>query len=156
MAAVLYLLFRPVDTVIFKLVELIGVGDIVNELRRSLNPNSFPEWFVYSLPGGLWLLAFQNTLTWLRGFKGKWLIPLVVLASFMGIGLELIQALHITDGRFDWVDVLFYSISTLLALSNIWLVRKRWEIYSSNNTSPKIVAVSFVVFTVLIYLADIV
>ena len=155
-AAGLYLLFRPTETVIYRIVDFLGGGSIVDSLRSDINITSFPEWFVYSLPGGLWLLAFQNTITWAKNFKGKWLIPIVIAASFTGIGLELLQAVHLTDGRFDWLDVVFYSFATILSLSNIWLVKRKWEIYSNNNTSPKLAGAAFVLFTIIIYLADIV
>tara|TARA_B100001778_G_C18450753_1_gene566611 strand:- start:363 stop:881 length:519 start_codon:yes stop_codon:yes gene_type:complete len=156
LAAVLYVLLRPVDTVIFKIVAFFGGDDFINLIRESVNVSTFPEWFVYSLPGGLWLLAFQNTITWIKRFKGRWLIHLVLLASFSGIGLELLQALHLTDGVFDWVDVLLYCLATLLSLSNVWLVKWKWEFYVKNESSAKFLGLTFVAFTVLIYLADIV
>tara|TARA_B100001173_G_scaffold154982_1_gene134346 strand:+ start:246 stop:809 length:564 start_codon:yes stop_codon:yes gene_type:complete len=156
LAGLLYLLFRPIDTVIYKIVVLIGGDTIIHSLRQSINISSFPEWFVYSLPGGLWLLAFQNTITWIKRFEGRWLIPSVLLASCLGIGLEILQSLHLTDGVFDWVDVLFYSLATLLSLSNVWLVKWKWEFYASNESSPKLLGLAFVAFAVVIYLADIV
>ena len=155
-AALLYLLLRPVDTVIYKIVSVLGGDTFVHSLRAGIDVSVLPEWFVYSLPGGLWLLAFQNTITWIKRFKGRWLIHFVILASFSGIGLELLQALHLTDGVFDWVDVLFYGFATLLSLSNVWLVKWKWELYVKNESSPKLLGMAFVAFTVLIYLADIV
>ena len=155
LAAVLYLLLRPVNTVIYKIAALFGVDDIINVIRESVNASDFPEWFVYSLPGGLWLLSFQNTITWIKRFRGRWLIHSVLLASILGIGLELLQVLNVTDGVFDWVDVLFYCFATLLSLSNVWLVKWQWEFYVKNESSPKLLGLAFFAFTVLIYLADI-
>ena len=155
-AAVLYLLLRPVDTVIYEIATIFGAGDFINVIRERVNPSDFPEWFVYSLPGGLWLLSFQNTITWIMTFRGRLLIHSVLLASLSGIGLELLQFLNVTDGVFDWVDVLFYSFATLLSLSNVWLVKWKWEFYVKNESSPKLLGLAFVAFTVLIYLADIV
>ena len=156
LAAVIYLLLRPVDTVIYKIAALFGADDFINVIRESVNVSDFPEWFVYSLPGGLWLLSFQNTITWIKRFRGRWLIHSVLLASLSGIGLELLQVLNVTDGVFDWVDVLFYCFATLLSLSNVWLVKWKWEFYVKNESSPKLLGLAFVAFTVLIYLADIV
>ena len=156
LAAVLYLLLRPIDTVIYKIAALFGADDFINVIRESVNVSDFPEWFVYSLPGGLWLLSFQNTITWIKRFRGRWLIHSVLLASLSGIGLELLQVLNVTDGVFDWVDVLFYCFATLLSLSNVWLVKWKWEFYVKNESSPKLLGLAFVAFTVLIYLADIV
>ena len=74
----------------------------------------------------------------------------------LGVGLEVLQALHLTDGVFDWMDVLLYGLATLLSLSNIWLVKWKWEFYVSNQSSPKLIGAVFVAFTVVIYFADIV
>ena len=156
LAGLLYLLFRPVDTVIYKIVVVIGGDNFIHSLRQLINISSLPEWFVYSLPGGLWLLAFQNTITWIKRFEGRWLIHSVLLAFSLGIGLEILQSVHLTNGVFDWVDVLFYGLATLLSLSNVWLVKWKWEFYASNESSPKLVGLAFVAFTVVIYLADIV
>ena len=156
LAAVIYLLLRPVDTVIYKIAALFGADDFINVIRESVNVSDFPEWLVYSLPGGLWLLSFQNTITWIKRFRGRWLIHSVLLASISGIGLELLQVLNVTDGVFDWVDVLFYCFATLLSLSNVWLVKWQWEFYVKNESSPKLLGLAFFTFTVLIYLADIV
>ena len=155
LAAVIYLLLRPVDTVIYKIAALFGADDFINVIRESVNVSDFPEWFVYSLPGGLWLLSFQNTITWIKRFRGRWLIHSVLLASISGIGLELLQVLNFTDGVFDWIDVLFYCFATLLSLSNVWLVKWQWEFYVKNESSPKLLGLAFFAFTVLIYLADI-
>ena len=155
LAAVIYLLLRPVDTVIYKIAGLFRADDFINVIRESVNVSDFPEWFVYSLPGGLWLLSFQNTITWIKRFRGRWLIHFVLLASISGIGLELLQVLNVTDGVFDWVDVLFYCFATLLSLSNVWLVKWQWEFYVKNESSPKLLGLAFFAFTVLIYLADI-
>jgi len=156
LAAVIYLLLRPVDTVIYKIAGLFRADDFINVIRESVNVSDFPEWCVYSLPGGLWLLAFQNTITWIKRFEGRWLIHSVLFASSLGIGLEILQSVHLTDGVFDWVDVLFYSLATLLSLSNVWLVKWKWAFYASNESSPKFLGLAFVAFAVVIYLADIV
>lgn len=152
----IYLLFRPEATVVFKIGEQLGLSHLIRSIKLGINSTFFPEWFIYSLPGGLWLLAFQNTITLLKNFSGKNLRKLVILASLTGIGLELLQLVHITDGRFDWMDVLFYAGATVLALSNIWLVNNKWEIYSKEQYSPKLLGLYFLIFTAIIYLADII
>ncbi|MBI34439.1 MAG: hypothetical protein CMP67_03645 [Flavobacteriales bacterium] len=155
-AAVMYLLLRPADTAIYQLISSLDGEKVISGVRDLINVSSLPEWFVYSLPGGLWLLAFQNTITWIKRFKGKWLVCWVLFASMLGVGLEVLQALHLTDGVFDWMDVLLYGLATLLSLSNIWLVKWKWEFYVSNQSSPKLIGAVFVAFTVVIYFADIV
>ncbi len=155
-AGLIYLFLRPNETVIFKIVEIFGLGDLIGGLKNSLNPENFPKWFVYSLPGGLWLLSFQNTISLLKNFQGKYLGLILIATSFTGIGLEILQLFKITDGSFDLTDIYFYTGVTLLALSNILLVKHKWEIYSEEQYSPKLLGLSFIIFTALIYLADII
>ena len=153
----LYLVFRSSDTVVYQLTSLVGLSGIVDLFRSFIRVSAFPEWFVYSLPGGLWLLAFQNTISLLKKFTGETLVPLVLLASLMGIGLEFLQYFNFTDGRFDLVDLSFYIGAMLLALTNVWLVKNKWELYAEGETSSSaLVGVLFVAFTFIIYLADII
>lgn len=155
-AGLIYLFLRPEDTVVFHLADFIGLRPTMDSMRNKIDVSAFPQWFVYSLPGGLWLLSFQNIITWANKFKGKLIIPLVLAAYLMGVGLEVAQFLHITDGRFDWADVLFYSSAMILSLSNVWLVQKKWQIYSVSERSQKWLGGAFLFFTILIYLADII
>ena len=155
-AGSIYLIFRPEGTVILSIGDLVGLRPIIDSIRNQIDVSEFPQWFVYSLPGGLWLLSFQNILTWANKFKGKFLIATALAAYFMGVGLEVAQAIHITDGRFDWLDILFYSVATILAFSNVWLVQNKWQIYSVSNISNKLLGGLFVLFTSIIYLADII
>lgn len=155
-AGMIYLFLRPNETVIFKIVEIFGLGDLIGGIKNSLTPENFPKWFVYSFPGGLWLLSFQNTISLLKNFQGKYLALVLIAASLTGIGLEILQLIHFTDGSFDLTDIYFYIGSTLLALSNLLLVKHKWEIYSNEQYSPKLIGLSFIIFTAIIYLADII
>ena len=153
----LYLVFRSSDTVVYQLTSFVGLSGMVDLFRDFSVVNAFPDWFIYSLPGALWLLAFQNTISLLKKFTGKTLVPLILLASLMGIGLEFFQYLNFTDGRFDIVDLLFYFGATFLALINVWLIKNKWELYAEGETSSSaLLGVLFVAFTFIIYLADIV
>lgn len=156
LAGCIYLLFRPEGTVVYRLTEALGFIELVDVFRLRYSPSGLPEWFVYSLPGGLWLLAFQNILTWANKFKGKRLVFFVFSALLIGVGLEVAQAFHFTDGRFDWIDLLFYVGATVVAFSNVWLVQKKWQLYTESAVSSRLMGGVFVLFTVIIYLADII
>ncbi|MBU2020597.1 MAG: hypothetical protein KJ941_13205 [Bacteroidetes bacterium] len=68
------------------------------------------EWLVYNLPGALWMYAFLFSFI-SDGKKGllRCLLPLLI-----PVGIEFLQFFHITDGTFDPLDLLFYSITWLL------------------------------------------
>lgn len=155
-AALFYLVFRPVDTVIFQIIELFQLDSIILNLRSIFSPQDLPQWVVYSLPGGLWLLAFQNSISLLKKFTEKYLIHWLLTASLMGFGLEILQAVGITDGRFDWTDVLMYSLATLTSILTASLVQNKWEFYTEEKSSPKLAGLVFICFTAIIYLADII
>ena len=156
MACFLYLLFRPVDTVVFKIAEFFYLDNILHSVRSLINPSLFPSWMIFSLPGGLWLLTFQNTIALLKQFSIKQLIFPVLFAYLIGVGLEFLQYLNITDGRFDWVDVLFYSFATIVSLMTVGLINNKWEFYTEEKASIKLSGFFYLFFIVIIYLADIV
>ncbi len=155
-AGLIYLGLRPKETLIYQIFDSFGGGQFLLWFRNLFTLSSFPEWFIYSLPGGLWLLSFQNSITWFNNFSGRKLFLSIIFSLSVGVGLEVFQFLNITDGRFDWVDIAFYLGATLISLSNVWLVRKKWEIYSSESISKLHFRITLAVFTVMIYLADIV
>jgi len=156
LAGLIYLGLRPKETLVYQIFDLLGGGQFLLWFRNLFTLSSFPPWFIYSLPGGLWLLSFQNSLTWFNNFSGRKLFIYIFFSLIVGVGLEVFQFLNITDGRFDWVDIAFYLGATLISLSNVWLIRKKWEIYSSGSISKLHLRIVLVVFTVIIYLADIV
>lgn len=155
-ACILYLLFRPVDTLIFQLFIVLHLEEHIILLREVLPISSIPSWVVYSLPGGLWLLAFQNTICLLKQFEFKKILIPVLVAFSIGSGLEIIQKLNITDGRFDWLDIILYSIATIVSLLTAYLVQHKWEFYTDEKTSPKLIGFFYLFFVAIIYLADII
>lgn len=156
LAGAIYLFYRTNDTVVFKIAAALGFGDVIMMVKSFAQNHPLSAWMVYSLPGGLWLLAFQNSIAYLFNFSHKYLVFFVAAASLVGIGLELLQYLQITDGRFDWIDVFFYLGATGFAYLNITLIKNKWEIYSSEEAKPAMAPFIFYVFVGIIYLADVV
>lgn len=155
-AGSVYLLLRPTETVVYRLFDAAGLSGIVNSVRVLFNPNNFFNWFVYSLPGGLWLYAFQNAIAYLNGIGKQSTYSLILLASLSGFGLELFQLIGITDGRFDWIDIYFYAAFTSLALLSNYFKRNNWELYVPQSKSPLLLKGAFLMFVFMIYLADII
>jgi hypothetical protein len=76
-----------------------------------------PDWFLFSLPDGLWLLSFCLLMKSLWGQDNKrmlwfWTLILPVVSLFWEIG----QSIKIISGTFDFIDLLFYSIVTLIII----------------------------------------
>ena len=76
-----------------------------------------PDWFLFSLPDGLWLLSFCLLMKslWEQDDKRKlwfWTLILPIVSLLWEIG----QSIKIISGTFDFTDLLFYAIVTLIII----------------------------------------
>ena len=95
----LYTLFRTRDTIVNQVfIHLLGFRPPVLHLPQA-------PWVVYNLPGALWLYSFL----WFTSLSRSKFLTLLPLA--LALGIETVQLLHLTDGTFDALDVLFYLLS---------------------------------------------
>ncbi|MGI4875168.1 MAG: hypothetical protein ACRYFX_28770 [Janthinobacterium lividum] len=97
----LYTLFRTRDTIVNQvIIHLLSFRPPVLQLPQA-------PWVVYNLPGALWLYAFL----WFTSLSRSKFLTLLPLG--LALGIEAVQLLHLTDGTFDGLDVLFYLLSLL-------------------------------------------
>lgn len=76
-----------------------------------------PGWFLYSLPDGLWIFSYiclilyiwKNTLT-------KQNLIWIFIIPFIAVFSEFAQLFKIIPGKFDNIDLLFYTLGLLLPL----------------------------------------
>lgn len=117
----IYLFYRTEKTVINKIfISVIPIDQFV-ELRKVVT-NTLPlnEHIVYSLPEGLWVFCITLTSKSLylniRGCE----IDLMFIPLIFSISLEILQLLHITNGRFDIWDIgfslLFWATANYLII----------------------------------------
>ena len=107
----IYLLFRPTHLTVFHWVEALGLYSLILKARAFLDISYYmPEWFVYSLPNGLWAYSFMFFMSFIWGdvksFIKTFFIVLVVVLS---VGSELSQLLSLVPGTFCLTDVFFYT-----------------------------------------------
>ena len=113
--SIIYLLFRPEEILIFRILDAIGVMPVVDYLRLQTAHILLPDFVIYSLPGGLWaasyLLGMYIITNGLR-FYTKLIIatPLVITM----IIVEFLQLANIRLGTFDFRDIICYSIPLLI------------------------------------------
>ncbi|PZR09278.1 MAG: hypothetical protein DI539_22105 [Flavobacterium psychrophilum] len=112
----IYVFYRTSKTLINKLiVQLFSYEDYI-ALKEQIN-SALPlnDYIVFSLPEGLWIYC----ITILSGpfcfMIGKRRYNLVFVPLVTAVVMELFQLLHITNGRFDWMDILFSFCFWLLA-----------------------------------------
>lgn len=115
----IYVLLRPVPPQFLTWFEYTRLNVIIDLLRtNTLQLTQYlPEWFVYSLPNGLWSFsyAFLIILLWNKQtslLRYLWFatIPLVVF------GYETLQFMEVISGTFCMVDLMFCALGLLMAL----------------------------------------
>lgn len=108
----IYLLYRPLTIIMFKPFELSGTMSFVYTLRKtSLFPpyEGVPEWIVYSLPDGLWLLSFFFLMEYIwYGETSHKKYVFTIFISIMIVVWEVLQYIGIMPGTWDKKDLLAY------------------------------------------------
>lgn len=145
-AGLIYVLFRSTSTNINYLLQLCNCS--VNYSKNI----SLPYWFVYCLPGALWLFSFQ--LIGIFSQSNQSLLNSIFRITLMlsiGVAIEFAQYFKITDGVFDQLDLLSYSISSLLAFLIAFLASKKQSLPTINIRFHWV----FICFVLIVYLSDI-
>ena len=106
-----YVLYRSQSLLVFHIANKLGLSAWTAHLRHNAPVLNVPEWMIYSLPGGLWAIAYiliieAVTQPWPPRKRMMWAssIPLCGIAS------ELLQGIGCLPGTFDFIDVLCYGI----------------------------------------------
>ena len=109
----IYLLFRSDSIIYFNWINNFFYKDLIQELRQtSLQYKSnLPNWFLYSLPDGLWLNSYMFFILSIRGLEFNlknnfWFFSIPILILLHEIG----QLLKIFNGTFDIFDLILYTI----------------------------------------------
>ncbi len=116
----IYLLYRPTNLYMFKVFEVTDSFWIIENLRQCdyFPPKqSLPEWVIYNLPDGLWLLSYMIVMEviWGDGDNIKKLLfvfgmPIIILAW------EILQLFHVAAGTWDVRDMLSYLVAIIIFL----------------------------------------
>lgn len=115
----IYLLFRASSLKVFSWMETFRIDLLSTDFRKfcTSNADNFPEWFLFSLPDGLWITSYALLMSYIWNFKINfysifWISLIPSIAIFSEIG----QALKILEGTFDWLDLLFYLLGFIIPL----------------------------------------
>ncbi|WP_210148253.1 hypothetical protein [Chryseobacterium scophthalmum] len=121
----IYLLFRTSSLKVFGWLEILNIDFLNSDIRKfSIKYlEILPNWFLYSLPDGLWIFSYVCLMIYIWNFKLNahsffWIGTIPLIAIFSEIG----QAINVIPGTFDFCDLLFYilgfSIPILLTFNN--------------------------------------
>ena len=82
-----------------------------------MNAEVLPDWYIYSMPDALWMLAL--TLSILLIWEFRWSMESLfwyVLAVTVGIAFEIAQVFGLIPGTFDLIDLAFVVTAGLLPI----------------------------------------
>ena len=116
----IYILYRPLTLYMFMPFEQMGMLDNIRSLRAShLFPpiEAVPEWIVYCLPDGMWLLSYMFTMEYIWDNEGKyikvlciWIMPIAIIIH------EFCQLMRPANGTWDINDLTIYIVAIVIYL----------------------------------------
>lgn len=116
---VIYLLLRPASLKVFYWLNLLNIDFLNSDIRKTIfkHNKSFPDWFLYSLPDGLWITSYVCLMFYIWNFKINyssifWISIVPVIAIFSEIG----QLLKLVQGTFDLSDLIFYLLGFIIPI----------------------------------------
>lgn len=148
----IYLFYRTEKTVINDLCIAIFSYRRFNELRTGIT-TALPlnEHIIYSLPEGLWVFCITLTSKFLFLRTGRYRLNLLYMPLAFSIGLECLQWLHITNGRFDCWDIGASLLFWFIAACLVPFANTKQDILSPFNQRSALCIASYLV----VYLAHV-
>lgn len=115
----LYIAFRSNKLIMFKWFEVMNLSDCTNQIRDLLNPliHYMPKWVFNSLPDGLWVYAYSSS--YMLYFRGRaWKDNYWLFFPFLfGSVAELAQSMKIIAGTFDYLDLIFCLLGSIVSIT---------------------------------------
>lgn len=141
-----YLFYRSEQTVVNEIFQFVFSGEVYFNLKASISENIvLPNFLVFSLPEGLWVLAVTLASKNIYFGKQKHLIHVAILPIIISLTLELFQLIHVTNGTFDWLDIAsaisFWSLGYFLLPSP----SKNQRLFFKMNVNSVICLASYMV-----------
>ena len=129
LGGIIYLLLRPVKASFFKLINHSGIEELADKTRQFTVPAGefFPDWFVYTLPNGLWAFGYTILIVAIWNgskslFKYFWYATIPILI----FGFELLQRTGNILGTFAFDDIIsgFVGIAMGILITKLYAYEK--------------------------------
>ena len=112
LGCLIYIAFRQETLILFTWFDI----SYLSEFRLITLPFSqiLPNWFLYSLPDGLWVFSYVTiSLVYWKNVINKRNIFWIIIIPCIGLSSEIGQLFNILPGTFDKSDLLFYFVGTI-------------------------------------------
>lgn len=119
MGGMIYVLYRPQTLLLFHVAGGLGMTDLIGQWRQMATAWHPAAFTIYCLPAGLWALSYVlivGTLAQSLPAIRRWVA--VAFIPLLGIASEVLQAVGIVPGTFDWTDLTLYTLP-LIAYATI-------------------------------------
>jgi hypothetical protein len=140
----IYLFYRTEKTLVNELTAWLISVKVYNNIK-SVVVNALPlnDLVVYSLPEGLWICCITLTskpyhLTIYGRFINCLYMPLLFCFS-----LEILQMIHATNGRFDWMDIGVSVLFWLLGYYGFNRKEEKQHIFTTLNSKMLFCLISY-------------
>lgn len=109
------MLWRPANLLMFY-VWGSTIPEWLTTYRDVFENTSVPQWFIYSLPDGLWSFAYMQIMVvvWNKSPNVKLKLLFIFIIPVLGIIVEFLQFSDVFYGTGDLSDIALYMISIII------------------------------------------
>ena len=120
MGIAIYLLYRPQNLLVFKIIDACGLSYVIDSLRLSFSKFLLPPFVVNSLPAGLWTASYLMMMYITTKFNTRRIRLILALPlPIMAIVLEFMQLWGWCPGTFDIYDLICYIVPIFVFIKSI-------------------------------------
>lgn len=149
----IYLFYRTDRTVVNEIViRMISFGTYTMLKAHIVKVLPFNDIVVYSLPEGLWVFCITLTSKPYYIKLNNWRMDCVFIPLIFCFGLEILQLFHITNGRFDLMDIGISAIFWLIGNYAFSDRSDKQNILTSLNSKTMVCLASYCI----VYLAHVI
>tara|TARA_B100001939_G_scaffold172312_1_gene148506 strand:+ start:6960 stop:7409 length:450 start_codon:yes stop_codon:yes gene_type:complete len=115
----IYILFRQDNLKMFQWFDAVNMSGIIKNVRTHSTQivGLLPEWFLYSLPDGLWMFSYISILLVIWNNKvNKNNIYWILVVPIVAILCEFGQLFKFIPGTFDKFDIIFYILGVFIPI----------------------------------------
>ena len=140
----IYLFYRTERTLVNDLyIRLTSLDDYTKLKAYIVGRLPLPPLIIYSLPEGLWMFCITLTSKHYYIAWKKWRLDCVYIPLLFCFSLEMLQLIHLTNGRFDLMDIYLFTVFWFLGRSVLTQPDEKQNILGKFNTKMMVCVASY-------------